>query len=221
VDLRSRRDRELSVAGRSFCLVLLTGRQARATLVTAGISEHRTRIALTCELAGPALKTSAALLYDGDQVAQLGRRRVVTHDEIHQRCTSQVFVSRRPVHMSWHPDRLRAELSVIPGQISPLTVLALWRREGGIPFIATVAGFVVLGATIREAHGQHLVLDDPGAWFDGLEDTQLLTGNGRQWKLMSPSPPPPTRAAYVSPVRPLLEWDAEIDVDTDADLDPD
>ena len=189
----------------------------------AGISERRTRTALACGLAGVPVATSAALLYDSDRVEELGRRRVATREEIHERCPDRVFISRRPVSVTTGPVALREELSVIPGQISPWSALTIWCSDlqpEGTRFIATVAGFVVHGATIREAHGQDLVLDDPGEWFDGLADSQLVTGKGRQWKLLEPPRLPPPRVGYHSPIRPLVEWDAEIDVENDPDLDP-
>jgi hypothetical protein len=167
--------------------MLITGRQARAALLQADISDRRARTALACGLAGTAVETSVALLYDSDRVEDLGRRRVVTHVEIHDRCPDRVFVSRRPVSVAIDPGALREELSVIPGQISPWSALTIWcshLKPDGTKFLATVAGFVVHGATIREAHGQDLVLDDPGEWFDGLLGAQLLTGKGRQWKFL-------------------------------------
>ena len=198
--------------------MLITGRQAREALLDAGISDRRARTALSCGLAGPAVTTSAALLYESDRVEELGRRRIVTHEELHERCPEGVFLTRRSVHVVCGPERLRAELSTIPGQFSVLTMLGLgWK---GTKLVATVAGFVVMGATIVSSRGRDLVLEEPGAWFDALAGGQLLTGKGRQWKLLTPPPLPPPRATYVSPVRPLEEWDAEIDLDSD-DLDPD
>jgi hypothetical protein len=169
--------------------MLISGRQARELLGEAGISERRTRIALASGLAGPVVRSGTAHLYEARWVIGLGQRRVVSHEEIHERCPVRVFVSRRPVSVASGTAQLREELSVIPGQISPYSAMALWCSDampGGTQFLATVAGFVVLGANVVRARGQHLVLGDPGPWFDGLMGAQLLTGKGRQWKFLEP-----------------------------------
>ena len=120
-------------------------------LLEAGISERRTRVALACGLAGPAVETSAA--------------------------------------------QLREQVSVVPGQISVLTAMGIWGSDvtpGGTKLVATVAGFVVLGASVLHSRGRALALGEPGEWFDGVLGAQLLTGPGRQWKIMdTPAPPFP------------------------------
>ena len=57
-------------------------------------------------------------------------------------------------------------------------------RLGRIPFVATVSGFVVLGADIVGlGPGSELSLAEPGSWFDPVSDGRLPTGPGRPWFL--------------------------------------
>ena len=158
-------------------------------LLDAGVPDRRARTALACGIAGSPIRTSAAHLFDADRVAELGSRQVIGHAALLARCADGYFVTKRPMPVDVDSDTLRQQVSEIPGQISVWTALGIVGtdlRPGGTALIATVAGFVVLGATVLKRHGRRLVLGDPGVWLDGLERTQLLTGKGRQWQLVEP-----------------------------------
>ena len=55
-------------------------------------------------------------------------------------------------------------------------------RHGYLPLVATLAGFVVSGADIRDATtAGTLNLAEPGPWFRTFEGRRLTTGPGRSW----------------------------------------
>jgi hypothetical protein len=174
-------------------MALMTGREACAELERAGISAWRGRSALECGLAGTPTRTRAAHLYDSRRVESLARRPVIDPWEMRSRAPGGFLLSRRTVKVDVPDDQLVAELSAMPQGMSPYTALSLRfadrctaRRAEGLPFIATVAGFVVLGAEVNGLEGGRMVLRPPGAWFDGLAEAQFPTGPGRPWTLQEP-----------------------------------
>lgn len=168
---------------------LMSGREARARLEQADISGGRARSALEHGLAGPPVRTSAAHLYDGERVEALANRKVIDPWEMRARASRGFLVSRRAVSVDVAHAELLDELSAMPRGMSPYTALSLlfadWHVDG-LPFVATVAGFVVLGAEVSGVEGGRMLLRPPGAWFDGMADAQFPTGQGRPWTLQEP-----------------------------------
>ena len=174
----------MSVVSPSVPAVLISGREACAELASAGVTERRARRALACGLAGTPIRTRGTHLYEAERVGALAERRVVGLAEMTERCSDGYFVSRRTLEVTADRADLLEELGAGYEGMSTWTRLSLWsgaQNKGGLPFVATVAGFVVLGAAIVDASGGRLVFAEPGDWFDGLADTQLLTGRGRTW----------------------------------------
>ena len=181
--------------------MLISGREASAELAEAGISERRARRALACGLAGPPIRTRAAHLYDATHVRELGERRIVWSAEMERRCPDGYFLSRRALQVDVDREVLLRELSVVPDGMSPWTRTWLSLRGelcGGVPFVATVAGFVVHGADLVGIRGGQMHLADPGTWFEGLADAQLGSSLGRTWTIVAPRR---GRAARVAAVR--------------------
>lgn len=69
--------------------------------------------------------------------------------------------------------------------------------EGFVPFVATVSGFVVLGADIAAVYAEaagsgrrtprcEFELREPGAWFDVWQGRRLATGPGGPWRMWTP-----------------------------------
>jgi hypothetical protein len=178
---------------------VMSGREARARLEHAGISGWRARSALECGLAGPPVRTRSIHLYEADRVEALANRRVVDPWEMRTRAPEGFLLSRRAVSVDVSHAELLEELSAMPHGMSPYRALSLRfadRHVDGLPFVATVAGFVVLGAEIRGLKGRTMLLRPPGAWFDGMADVQFPTGQGRPWTLQEPRmwrTPPPRR----------------------------
>ena len=63
-------------------------------------------------------------------------------------------------------------------------------RRRAMPFIASVTGFVVLGAEIvdtgGDSAGTRLVFGPPGSWFEGLARHRLVLGRGGEWTIRRP-----------------------------------
>lgn len=159
-------------------------------LARVGLARDQARQVLATGLAGPGIRTAGAVLYDEAKVHQLRRRPNARRTDLDPRCHDGMFVTRGR-HLDYSAPR-SAQLASVRGDwwLSPLTVVLLeTRAEQGrpVPFIATVGGFVVLGAEIRGVRGTTktatLDLADPGPWFDTLRDKRFETGRGGPWIL--------------------------------------
>jgi hypothetical protein len=167
--------------------MFVSGRQARAILHAAGVSTWHARNALACGLAGQPIRTAGAHLYDETQVRELADRRSVSWREVFETCPEGIFVSRRDLDVALARDEIMDVVSRGWTEISPYVWLWLCLQldaRGRLPFVATVAGFVVLGAEIVGLRpGRGFELAAPGTWFDGFGNTQLAKGPGRAWVL--------------------------------------
>jgi hypothetical protein len=141
-------------------------------------------------LAGQPLRTTAAHLYDEARVRDLVDRPAINWPSVIAACPIGILVARRHLDPTRSRDQLIEELSGGWTEISPWTWLALTLRvdaHGSLPFLATVAGVVVLGADIvgtrAGSGGPRLDLATPGPWFDRFQGSRLLMGSGRPWAL--------------------------------------
>jgi hypothetical protein len=167
--------------------MLISGRESCALLAEAGVTRRQAQRVLAAGLAGDPVRTRSACLYDEADVRALVDTRVVSWREMSERCPYGFFIARR--HVSAVADRAE-QLAVVStgwGAISPYRLLDLRMQldaVGAIPFVATVAGFVVLGADIRGVWRGALELGEPGGWFDDdLATARLPSGPGRPWVL--------------------------------------
>ncbi|GEP34589.1 hypothetical protein NSZ01_23570 [Nocardioides szechwanensis] len=124
-----------------------------------GLARRQARRVLTAGLAGPPVVTPSAHLYRAADVGDLSRWPRVALEE------------------GW-------DLSVW----TRLWIRIVCERDGWLPFVATVGGFVALGAEITAVAQTsprrcRLELRDPGAWFETLRSTRFPTGPGRDWVL--------------------------------------
>ena len=185
-------------------------REAIGMLRTAGLTKRGAGRLLALGLAGDPVRIGtrrggcAVTLFDVNRVRSLLARPTITDDEVAAWCPGGLFVSRRelPAALPW-PEQMEA--------LADGWALSIWTgvrlghrvREQPLPFVATVAGFVVAGADLvdvrwhdaspddrRSGHGirHRLVLADPGPWFERFRDRRLLTGPGRPWHLREPAP---------------------------------
>jgi len=167
--------------------MFISGRDARAILEAAGFSSRHARTALACGLAGNPIRAGSAHLYDEARVRDLAARPTMGWRQVHEACPDGIFVARRDLDVS-RPLPELVELAARDwGGLNPWVWLALSfqiKALGGLPFVLTVAGSVVLGAEIvgRRA-GSELRLADPGPWFDQFRGRRLSTGPGRPWVL--------------------------------------
>lgn len=164
--------------------MVISGRQACALLAEAGVARTQGRRVLLAGLAGEAVQTSSALLYDEARVRDLAAWPELTSAEVLRACPHGLFVARVPGRQV--PDAVREGW---PLSVPIRVVLRLRAAEGRpLPLIATVSGFVATGAEVvgvtpeqREARTSRLELAPPGAWFEQLRRRRFDTGPGKSW----------------------------------------
>jgi hypothetical protein len=170
-------------------------------------SDEQVRILLRSGAAGRGVPTTGGVLYDEQSVRELVSRPTVDRDELATTCPHGLYVARLPrdlcvdVTGSW--ERTAARLSRVPAMPAMTAALLQVRlRMSGrrLPWVATVSGFVVLGADLTgiiEASGvdgpeQRFRLEPPGKWFAGLERRWFPTGRGgRPWHIWEAGPSVP------------------------------
>lgn len=200
--------------------MFVSGREAALILAEAGLSRGQARKVLAAGLAGPSIRTAGSLLYDESQVRALLARAVVERGELPDPCRATMFVARLGARRdAAAPDQRwqGADLSAQEAEqvdaarmywdLSPwveVMVRVAIQEHGFVPFVATVAGFVVLGGNgTRVSHvpgrGDVFTLAPPTSWFDTLRQARFPTGPGGPWLFwrersanrVSPGPGPP------------------------------
>lgn len=194
--------------------MLISGRQAAGVLATLGLNLPQAQQVLRAGLAGEPLQTSNALLYEKDRVQALADRRGVRVDEVDAACPCGLVVVRlgrgQPmcVTSSWAE---RADLARGPWDLSVarrIRIRLAAERLGGFPLVATLGGFVVLGADITDIRGAGpqdgrsvLDLDPPGPWHATFDERRLPSGPGpacvvRGWPATGGPLPPGDGSRY-------------------------
>lgn len=163
------------------------------------LSRDQARRVLNAGLAGPARRTPGELRYDVDRVEALLARPMCPYEALDR---VRPFIARlgraRSIDLrsTWTE---QADVARRGWRLPPLTGVAL-RRLGSLgpdrhPFVATLGGWVVLGAEIvgwsvddqptprRSAPLCSFLLEEPGEWYDELSDTWLPLHNGAAWTL--------------------------------------
>lgn len=182
--------------------MFVSGREAALVLAEAGLSRGQTRKVLAAGLAGPSLRTAGSLLYDEARVRALLACPVLERDELPDPCRATMFVARlRPRCEVGAPDQCwqGADLSAPEAEqcdaarmywdLSPwveVMVRVAIQEHGFVPFVATVAGFVVLGGNATwishvPSRGDVFTLEPPTSWFDPLRQARFPTGPGGPW----------------------------------------
>ena len=175
--------------------MLVSAREAALILtVETELSRERARRVLSCGLAGHPQRTPAQLLHDETRVQALATRPMVTDAEIDDACPSGLFWARRLVDVT-EPVARQREVIARGWDFSAYTRVALLprieRAGGRFPLVATVCGFVTLGADLTDVVPRStdagfvydLRLDDPGPWFERLRDRRVPSTPGRAWSI--------------------------------------
>jgi hypothetical protein len=191
----------------------ITGREAGRALGALGVDRESARRALLAGVAGPGERIGGLLLYDSARVEELISRVDASpelgRDALNPIFTWGIFTARvgpRRAELSpyrtWKGADMTAPTSEqLDGarmwwQMSSLTrvlIKSRVQRDGFFPFLATVAGFVVVGADIvglepARPEGTAFLLGEPSAWFDTFRHARLPVTNGGPWQLWSPGP---------------------------------
>jgi len=218
--------------------MLISAREAARILADLPLDREAVRRLLLAGFAGPVLRAGGASLYDEQRVTALLDTPLLDWPLVTaappaptappaaaSAVPPRVLVARvgprRPVDeplRAWAGADLAAPIveqrdgARMFWRISPLTRLELRlaiEQQGAFPFVATVSGFVALGADIvavhQHARGTVLELADPSEWFHGFAGHRLSTPGGSPWLLWPPTDPVPRRRRRPS-TRWLQQW---------------
>lgn len=177
--------------------MLITGRQAAHLLAARGVSRASVGHLLATGIAGPAVPTSSAQLYDGDAVADLAERPLVDPGTAAQVAPHGYLVARLPRNRVVRTDAPWSELADVvagPWRVDATVRLVLVARVSvgvRLPLVLTVAGFAVAGADITdvvasgEAEGlTAFQVEPPREWFAAFRGRLCVTGRGRPTQLL-------------------------------------
>ncbi len=191
--------------------MLISTNEAAALLADGGPSRQRTRQLLETGIAGAPVRAAGAVLYAEERVRKLCDWPTVDEDVVATACPRGLIVARlgphRRLDLTDSPAEQRRSISDQWHAPRAPRLLTFGRSVLGIstPFVATVSGYVVLGAevTAMEPDGRggcRLHLAEPGEWYDALRGHRWLPGRGGPAMLLWGWP---TRRAAASPVRRL------------------
>jgi len=187
--------------------MLISAREAADVLAPLGLSRESTRRVLRAGLAGVGQATKASFLYEHERVVALCEWPLVDPGRLDAAVHGGVFVARLgaglDVGQHASPDHWR-NASRGPWRVSPwlrARMSITLERQSFVPLVATMGGFVVLGAditggvlhpggeaTIGDQPGRTctFTLAEPGAWFRGFEGHRFPTGPGAAWRWWQP-----------------------------------
>jgi hypothetical protein len=178
-------------------LVWVSGRQAAALLSDVLPVREHARLVLRAGLAGAPVRASNALLYDDARVRALAGLAPVTEAEVASTFPAGLFVARLTretrvdVNEPWSAAAERLAVQPrMPGLTAAIAAVRL-RQPGGLPWVATVCGFVVLCAqatAMREdrSAGMRFDLAPPQPSTALLQGRRLSTRPGRPWLMLEP-----------------------------------
>lgn len=182
--------------------MLISSREAAQILSATGLTRDRARRVLLAGFAGEGLRTRGSLLYEDARVRALLEWPVVDPRVLRDTCRQGVFVARLRDLGSEPSTPPSADLRLRQWQLSPWARLEMRRvveTQGFLPLVATVCGFVAVGANITavwpgrssspegsSGQGSTLDLDEPGEWFEQFRNRRLVTGPGSAWLLWRP-----------------------------------
>jgi hypothetical protein len=172
---------------------MMSERQAAEVLGGRGLGREQARQLLLTGAAGTGLRVGRSTAYDDRLVRGLAHRPSVDLEALAAACPHGVHVARirrgLPFHCDWPWSRQAETLATQPG-MTPMTralVVGLpIAAHGGLPWVATVSGFVVFAATAtgaRVAEDGRIVFDlaPPDAWRAAVERRWFYAGPGRHW----------------------------------------
>lgn len=167
-------------------------REAAALLAPAGVDRETTRRLLLAGLAGETLRRGNGTLHRRDRVLELGDRPWVV-SPTGEGQARRTFVARLPTYPVLSSGE-RQDAARGPWRISALGRVSLRAdidRHGSVPLVATLGGFVVLGAEIvgiagiarrsDQPCGAFLTLRPAGAWFEDWTARRLGSSGRHQW----------------------------------------
>jgi hypothetical protein len=178
--------------------MLISARESSRILGGDGLSRQQSRRVLLTGLAGPAVRTGAALLYDEHCVQLLARWQAIGHQDLLDACPGGVLVVRlgpgEEQDSSWDWERRAETVRLQPavGFAAWLQVNALLAVSGRLACVVTVCGYPVLTADLVSFRGVgdqvDLGLERPGTWASLLHERRLVTSPGPRWLVLGAQP---------------------------------
>ena len=179
------------------------------------LSRDQARRVLAAGLAGPGRRTASALLFKEESVEALLARPMCDRDTLDE---LRPFIARLGRQRSLTLEQSWAQQAAVAGtgwRLPALTRVALrlpgQARHGRHPFIATLGGWVVLGAEItgwsidptqraprRSAPICSFDLTPPGRWYAAVAETWLPIENGAAWTLWGATTTTPSKLDSLS-----------------------
>lgn len=169
--------------------------RAAAEVLAAGqcLGREQARQLLLTGAAGEGHRVGRSTGYDDDLVHDLSRRPSVALARLAEGCPHGLHVARirrgRTFRCDW-PWAKQAEALAVQPPMTPMTRALVVHvplvAYGGLPWVATVSGFVVLaavatGARLTEGDRIHFDLEPAGDWREAVEGRWFHTGPGRHW----------------------------------------
>jgi hypothetical protein len=179
--------------------MLISGREAVRILLTSGAmtGEAQARGMLRAGAAGPGVITDTGVFFDREAVRALASRPLLDDDGQQEACPRGVYLARlsrssgidltRPwADIAEQVDRVPA----MPTMTTALLEVSV-RITGRLPWVATLHGFVVLGADLTgldvRSDGHRFRLDPPGEWYAAWHHHRVASKpGGRPWVIRRP-----------------------------------
>lgn len=180
-------------------------REAAGILGPTGIDRETTRRLLAAGLAGEGVRLKHSVLYRRDRVEALAARPEIPHGGqpgwphpgpteslLPEICHAGTFVVRLPTRAPVDPGSWM-QTCAGPWQISAygrVRLQVMVETRGLVPLLATLGGFVVMGADItavkpclsaRGAIFTRVELAEPGEWFDQCQGLRFRPHRGQPW----------------------------------------
>jgi hypothetical protein len=177
---------------------LVSGRPAAELLSEVLPTREHARLVLRAGLAGVPVVSSKAVLYDAERVLALARRPPVTADELAELCPEGLYVARLTrgtridITAPWTQTASVVDARpAMPPMAAALLSVQIVSAEGGLPWVATLCGYVVLCARVHGFRGRPggdvaFDLTEPDERVASLEGRRLATRPGRPWVVLEP-----------------------------------
>jgi hypothetical protein len=182
--------------------MLLSVRAAADVLGAVGLTFEQTRLLLRSGIAGPGTHVGSARAYDAESVVSLVARPCLSASDLSCLAPRGLFVAR--LSRSTRLDLTRpwrevadalSEQPAMPAMTRSLLAARITGYER-MPWVATLFGFVVLGADAvaisaeTETGRTRFALEPPEEWWNTLAGSRLPTGRGRPGLLLLPQAQP-------------------------------
>jgi hypothetical protein len=172
--------------------MLVSARGAAEIIQGVDLGREEVRRLLQAGLAGPGLRTPGAVLYDEERVRELATWPPVREAVIDELCPFGLFVGRvaRGRSIDLAADWTIRSTAVAGGWdlsiFDRVLLTSRIARFGPMPFLATLCGYVAMGAEVVDLEVEgggrtRFGLAEPGEWYEAFGKRRLRQGAGRSF----------------------------------------